>query len=411
MAMSQKACRSCGDELVGPILDLGNQPLANRLIRDNQIEDFEPRFPLCLMHCRKCGLIQLSHTVDPKMLFSDYPYFSSNSEAFLKHAKMAAQSYIEEYNLDKNSFVVEIASNDGYLLKNILGNGIPCLGIEPAKNIAKKAEDEGVPTLCDFFSKKTAEKVISKYGRADLIVGNNVFAHVPEVNNFVQAVKRLLTKSGRAIFEFPWALAMMKNLEFDTIYHEHIFYFHTHPLVPLFAKHCLQIVKIEQIPIHGGSLRVHIAHKDTDSPDPSVANILAEETHEGLGTEEYYEKFRQEALDLKCKIAAEIRKIKQSGNKIAAYGASAKGSTLLNFCGIGKEAIEFVVDRNVNKQGKFTPGTRIPIMPIAELIKKMPDVTLLLTWNFAEEILSQQKDYIHCGGKFLIPLPTPHYLP
>lgn len=408
---SQGVCRSCGGNFIGPILDLGNQPLANRLLESHQLKDTEPTFPLSLLLCQKCKLLQLSHTVDPITLFSDYLYFSSTSDAFLAHARNAAKKYIEKYHLGKKSFVVEIASNDGYFLKNILSAGIPCLGIEPAKNISKIAEEVGVPTMCTFFSKKAAQVILSRHGGADLIAGNNVFAHIPDINNFIQAVSNLLKPKGVAVFEFPWAHSMVKNLEFDTIYHEHIFYFHALPLVPLLERHGLEFVSIDKLAIHGGSLRVHIAHIGQLTKEASVSNILAEEANEGVETYEYYKNFGINSNILKNKLVNELKKIKNLDFQIAAYGASAKGSTLLNFCGINREFVEFVVDRSQYKQGKFMAGTKIPIYPLTALDEKFPQVTLLLTWNFAQEILSQQSAYTKRGGKFLVPVPTPHFLP
>ena len=406
----QKRCRSCDQTLLGPILDLGNQPLANGLLDMNQLNSKELQFPLCLMICPQCHLMQLGHTVSPELLFSDYLYFSSISEAFLAHAKKASERQIRKYSLDKKSFVVEIASNDGYLLQNYRRMGIPCLGVEPAGNIAKIAIGRGIPTLTDFFSSEVARKIVSKYGSADLILGNNVFAHVPKINEFVESLSLLLAPAGHVVLEFPWAHAMVKHLEFDTIYHEHFFYFHIHPLVPLFARHGLEITCIEKIQVHGGSLRVHIARSGSDAPDASVSRILAEELRAGVGGANYSQVFGQSILQLKKKLINEVLKIKLSGKRIAGYGASAKGSTLLNFCGIGRESLDFVVDRSPYKQGKFTPGKHLPIFPTSELVEKVPDVTLLLTWNFAKEILAQQANYLKCGGRFLIPIPNPHYL-
>jgi SAM-dependent methyltransferase len=355
--------------------------------------------------------MQLSYTVPPEALFSDYLYFSSVSDAFVAHAKAAAEAHHRNYSLGANSFVLEIASNDGYLLQNFVRLGVPCLGVEPAANIAKVAVAKGVSTLSEFFSSELARRIVGERGQADLILGNNVFAHVPNTNDFVEGLATLLAPNGRIVLEFPWAHEMVKNLEFDTIYHEHVFYFHATSLVPLLARHGLEMVQIQKLAIHGGSLRVHIAHEGVAKQDPDVADILAKEASAGVGDLEYGRKFRENVLHLRQQLNDEIARLKSAGSKVAAYGASAKGSTLLNFFGIGRESLDFVVDRSPHKQGRFTPGTHLPIFDPEALNEHKPDVTLLLTWNFAEEIAKQQTSYIQGGGRFLVPLPQPHYLP
>lgn len=406
----QSVCRSCGEPLSATILDLRAQPLANKLLNNPREAHRELRFPLDLKVCPSCSLMQLGHTVPPEALFSDYLYFSSVSDAMVAHASRATESHQREYALGGDSFVVEIASNDGYLLKNFVNSGVPCLGVEPAQNIADVALANGIPTLQKFFTEDTAEQIVRNYNQADLILGNNVFAHVPDINGFVKGLCLLLAPEGRVILEFPWAHEMVKKLEFDTIYHEHFFYFHGRALVPLFARHGLEMVRIEKLPIHGGSLRIHVAREGVKTPDGSVSALVEEEGKAGVGTAAYAEVFGQRVKQLKDELVGELGRLKSSGKRIAAYGASAKGSTLLNYCGIGRELLEFVVDRSPHKQGKFTPGTHLPILPTAALEEQMPDVTLLLTWNFAEEIAAQQGNYLRNGGKFLVPVPHPHYL-
>jgi len=410
-AKKQSVCRSCGEALSATILDLGVQPLANKLLNNSQEAQRELRFPLDLKVCPSCSLMQLGHTVPPEALFSDYLYFSSVSDAMLAHASRATESHQRDYAINGSSFVVEIASNDGYLLKNFVNSGVPCLGVEPAKNIADVAKANGIPTLQEFFTEDTAEQIVRKHGHADLILGNNVFAHVPDTNGFVKGLCLLLAPEGRVILEFPWAHEMVKKLEFDTIYHEHFFYFHARSLVALFARHGLEMTRIEKLQIHGGSLRVHVAHKGRASLDSSVAHVLEEEEREGVGSEGYYTGFGGRVANLKADLKAEISKLRKSGSRLAAYGASAKGSTLLNYCDIGKEECEFVADRSPHKQGKLTPGSHLPIVDASALQEHHPDVTLLLTWNFAEEITSQQAAYLGAGGRFLVPVPRPHYLP
>ena len=410
-AIEQLDCRSCGAPLSDTVLDLGAQPLANKLLNRLDEAKQELRFPLELKVCASCSLMQLGHTVPPDAMFSEYLYFSSVSDAMLKHARSAAENHICDYSLSDKSFVVEIASNDGYLLRNFVQAGIPCLGVEPARNIAEAAEASGIPTVREFFTAETARKIRAERGAADLILGNNVFAHVPKTNDFVHGLSLLLAPHGRVILEFPWAQEMVKKLEFDTIYHEHFFYFHAQALVPLFARHGLEMVRIDRLPIHGGSLRVHAAHRGAAVPDASVGQVLALEKLAGVGTSEYYAAFAGKVEKLKSELAAEIAVVKQSGKRLAAYGASAKGSTLLNYCGVGRSQCEFVADRSPHKQGKFTPGTHLPIFAASSLEEEAPDVTLLLTWNFAEEIVEQQTAYLASGGRFLVPVPRPHYLP
>lgn len=400
-------CRSCNSSGIEQFLDLGSQPLANNLLGEADLPKPEPKFPLCLAVCPSCHLVQITETVPPIELFEDYLYFSSFSDAMLRHAASAAADYIAEYELGKESFVTEIASNDGYLLKNFVAANVPCLGVEPAKNIAKVAEQSGVPTLCEFFGVKTAEDVAGKYGKADLILGNNVFAHAPDINDFIGGIAALLKDEGRAALEFPYLGEFIENLEFDTTYHEHIFYFSVLALKPAFERHGLEIFDVLRLPIHGGSLRLFVGKKGVHPVSPAPARLIEEERSAGLDGFGAYETFADRIRDLKEKLVDLIAMTKAKGQSIAAYGASAKGSTLLNYFEIGGDSLDFIVDRSTYKQGKFTPGTHLEILPAEELLARNPDYTLLLTWNFAEEILAQQSSYREAGGKFIIPLPEP----
>ena len=406
--MSEKIsfqCRSCGDERGALVLDLGVQPLANNLLCAEDLTKPEPKFPLRLAVCQSCWLLQILHLVPPVQLFSEYLYFSSFSDLMLRHAKTAAEKYIVEFNLNAQSHVVEIASNDGYLLQNFTRKKIPCLGIEPAANIAKVARKKGIETLVEFFGGALAKRLAAENREADLILGNNVFAHAPGTNDFVAGLKTLLQPRGRVVLEFPYGVDFIEHSEFDTIYHEHVFYFTLTALQPLFARHHLEILRAERLPIHGGSLRLFAGHTGAHAVEASVARLLADEKQKGVSSLAYYEGFAARVLEIKKSLRELLAKLKQEGKKIAAYGASAKGSTLLNFFELGKETIDFVADRSPYKQERFTPGTHIPIVPPETLLEKKPDFTLLLTWNFAGEILAQQKTYRTGGGKFIIPIP------
>jgi SAM-dependent methyltransferase len=401
-------CRSCGSSSGCEVLDLGVQPLANNLlpVPPDEAGD-EPRFPLIVDVCNDCFLMQLRELVPPVRLFSEYLYFSSFSDTMLSHAGEAAERHSEDYALGTESLVVEIASNDGYLLQYFNQKGIPSLGIEPAANIAKIAQEKGIETRVEFFSKALGEKLVAEGKQADLILGNNVFAHVPDVNDFVAGIATLLKSEGVVALEFPWGHEMVSHLEFDTIYHEHVYYFNAVALVPLFRRHGLDIFRIEKLPIHGGSLRIHASKQGKRPVESSVQAIIQEETTAGATTAEYYENFSRSVVALKKSLLELLSDLIEKGHSIAAYGASAKGSTLLNYCGIGKETLSFIVDRSSYKQGKFSPGMHLPILSTEALLEKRPDYTLLLTWNFAGEILAQQKEYREAGGSFIIPVPQP----
>jgi SAM-dependent methyltransferase len=398
-------CRSCGDTHGKLVLDLGLQPLANNLLRPEDLAKPEPKFPLRVAVCQSCWLLQILDLVPPVQLFSEYLYFSSFSDLMLRHAKTAAEKYIAEFGLNSQSHVVEIASNDGYLLQNFVAAKIPCLGVEPAANIAKVAREKGVETLAEFFGQSLAQKLAAEKKPADLILGNNVFAHAPDTNDFVAGLKTLLKPQGRIVLEFPYAVDLIGHSEFDTIYHEHVFYFTLTALQPLFARHGLEIFRVEHLSIHGGSLRLFAGHAGAHGIEASVKGLLADEKVKGVGSLVYYQDFAAHVLELKRALRELLAQLKQQGKTVAAYGAAAKGSTLINFFGLGRESLDFVVDRSTHKQGRLMPGQHIPILPPEALLAKRPDFTLLLTWNFAEEILAQQKAYRDGGGKFILPIP------
>ena len=404
MSLSLK-CRSCGSTDAAQILDLGLQPLANNLLTPADFSKSEPKFPLRLAVCKSCWMLQITDLVPPVELFSEYLYFSSFSDLMLRHSREACEGYLKEFGLNGQSLVVEVASNDGYLLQNFVSANVPCLGIEPAANIAKVAREKGIETLVDFFGQKVATELGTKNRQADLILGNNVFAHAPDTNDFVAGLKTLLKPKGRIALEFPYGADFIEHTEFDTIYHEHVFYFTLTALKPLFERHGLTIFRVQRLPIHGGSLRLFAGHTGVHGVEKSVTDLLVEEKRKGINSLAYYEDFGNQVRSIRDDLIALLGKLKKEGKRIAAYGASAKGSTLLNYYGVSSDTLEFVADRSTYKQGRLTPGTHIQIVPPEELLKRKPEYTLLLTWNFADEILAQQQAYRNAGGKFIVPIP------
>ncbi len=404
--MANTCCRSCGSSHLELVIDLGLQPLANNLLKPEDLHKTEPKFPLDVYVCTECWLMQITHIVPPVTLFSDYVYFSSFSDQMLRHARTAAVRYMDEKPLDSSSFVIEVASNDGYLLKNFVQASVPCLGFEPAANIAEVARANGVETHCEFFGESSATALKAQRGAADLILGNNVFAHAPDTNDFVAGLRSLLKPDGWVVLEFPYGIEMIEKVEFDTIYHEHVFYFTLTPLLPLFARHGLDIFHVEHLSIHGGSLRLFACHQGAEALRESVKSTLTDEATRGVTSTEYYQRFSERAEQVKADLIAFLAEQKAVGKTVAAYGASAKGSTLLNYVGDAARSLEFIADRSTYKHGKLSPGVHVPIVPAEELAERAPDFALLLVWNFAEEVMAQQHVYRDAGGKFAIPLPV-----
>jgi SAM-dependent methyltransferase len=383
-------------------------PLANALLTRDQLPLPEPTFPLQLAFCPKCSLVQILETVPPETMFNSYPYFSSFSDTAVRNAESIAQRLIAGRRLDEKHLVVEIASNDGYLLQFYKRAGVPVLGIEPAANIAKIAEKErGIPTVCEFFGIDLARKLAREGCQADVIHANNVLAHVPDLNGIIAGLRVLLKKDGVAVIEVPYVREMIERCEFDTIYHEHLCYFSVTALDQLLERHALTLQDIEKLPIHGGSLRLFAVLRGSAEQSERVAAMKAEERAIGIDKLSFYKEFAQRVEKLKEQLRRELTDLTRKGRKLAAYGAAAKGSTLLNYCRIGRETLEFVVDRSTYKQGLYMPGVRLPICAPAKLLESRPDDVLLLTWNFAEEILEQQAEYRRGGGRFIIPIPEP----
>jgi C-methyltransferase C-terminal domain/Putative zinc binding domain/Methyltransferase domain len=401
-------CRSCGSAKLSLVLSLGATPLANALLTTEDLERPEPRFPLDLVFCENCSLVQITETVPPEQLFRSYLYFSSFSETMLAHARDLSDRFQRDLALGASSLVVEVASNDGYLLQYYKHAGIPVLGIEPAENVARVAiEQRGIPTLSEFFGVRLARALATEGRRADLLHANNVLAHVADLPGFVEGIREMLADEGVAALEFPYLGDMIARSEFDTIYHEHLCYFSLGALVHLFARSGLKAIDVERIPIHGGSLLLTVARTSSmRPPQPSVAALLNEEHARGMDGLDFYRGFARRVDSLKEELRGLLNRLKREGHHLAAYGAAAKGSTLLNTFGIGRETLDFVVDRSPHKQGLFMPGVRLPIGPPTQLVERMPSFALLLTWNFAEEILAQQAEYRSKGGQFIVPLPV-----
>ncbi|MBW7884310.1 MAG: methyltransferase domain-containing protein [Caldilineaceae bacterium] len=403
----QPVCRFCGADLCHTFVDLGMSPLCESYVSRQQLEQMEPFYPLHVYVCDQCWLVQLQEFVSPEHIFTEYAYFSSYADSWVQHAKRYTEKMIAELGLDANSFVVEIASNDGYLLQHFVAAGIPALGVEPAANVARVAESKGIPTLVKFFGRETAHAMRSEGMKPDLVLGNNVLAQVPDLNDFVAGMKILLGPAGVITMEFPHLMRLMAENQFDTIYHEHFSYFSYIAVDTIFAAHGLTLFDVEELPTHGGSLRIYARHTEDESkPVTARARELRQrEVDAGFTDVRCYANFAEQVKRTKWNLLSFLIGAREGGKRVAGYGAPGKGNTLLNYCGIRTDFLDYTVDRNPYKQGKFLPGTHIPIFAPERIRETKPDYVLILPWNFKDEIMEQMAYIREWGGKFLVPIP------
>ncbi len=400
------ACRHCGAALTDTVADLGESPLANRFLRADQLGEVEPHYPLVVYVCARCFLVQLPSAVTPDRLFADYAYFSSYSDSWLAHARGYATAMTSALGLNRSTRVVEIGSNDGYLLQFFQAAGVPVLGVEPAANVAAVAQGRGIESVVQFFGAGTARELVARGCGARLVIANNVLAHVPDLHDFVEGLRILLQPGGTITLECPHLLRLMAANQFDTIYHEHFSYFSLATIRNVLAAHGLAIADVEELPTHGGSLRVFAKHAaDVSAPADTVCRVEGEERAFGLDRLETYAGFAARVRETKDALVTFLADARRRGLAVAAYGAPAKGNTLLNYCGIGRDVIAYTVDRSPRKQGLFLPGTHIPILPPDRLRETRPDLVLILPWNLADEVVEQMSDVRAWGGRFVVPIP------
>jgi len=402
------ACRLCGTPLERVFVDLGMSPLCESYVAPARLDEMEPFYPLRVLVCEECLLVQLKEYVAPDAIFSDYAYFSSYSDSWVEHARRFVESAVDRFGLGPRSFVVEVASNDGYLLQHLVARGIDVLGVEPAANVAEVARGNGVPTVSVFLGAESAREVVAAHRPADLVVGNNVFAHVPDLHDFTAGLARLLAPSGVLSLEFPHLLRLVEHNQFDTIYHEHFSYFSFATARRALQAHGLEVFDVEELPTHGGSLRVYAQHAGSGGRAVGAAvDVLAEEeAAAGMADLRYYERFAPQVEETKRALLDFLIRTKRDGKTVVGYGAPGKGNTLLNYCGIRTDFLEYTVDRSPHKQGLFLPGTHIPIHHPDRVAETRPDYVLILPWNLKDEIVQQLAYVREWGGRFVVPIPA-----
>jgi hypothetical protein len=406
LSTANPACRFCSASLQDTFVDLGMSPPCESYLRADQLDRMEPFYPLHVRVCRACFLVQLEAYLGGEEIFTEYAYFSSYSDSWVEHARRYTELAIDRLELNERSFVVELASNDGYLLQHFVDRGIPCLGVEPARNVAAAAEARGVPTLVEFFGLLSARRLAREQRRADLVIGNNVLAQVPDLNDFVAGIQQLLTWNGTVTLEFPHLARLIDGNQFDTIYHEHYSYFSLYATERIFARHGLRVYDVEDLPTHGGSLRIWGCHEPAPRRETTrLRELRQRELDDGVDTLRYYANFSERAIRTKHGLLDFLIDARRAGKSVAGYGAPGKGNTLLNYCGIRSDFLQYTVDRNPYKQGLYLPGTHIPIYGPERLAETRPDYILILPWNLKTEIMAQLEYARAWGARFVVPIP------
>jgi 2-polyprenyl-3-methyl-5-hydroxy-6-metoxy-1,4-benzoquinol methylase len=401
-----ESCRICKNKKLETILDLGEMPLANAFLDEDQLGPEEIFYPLRVVWCESCGLLQIDEIVPPEILFSNYVYVSGTSEALRKHFECLATEVVNDFSLNSESLVVDIGSNDGTLLKEFKNWGVQVIGVEPAVNIAKIAEENGIKTINYFFSEDTAKQIVKETGEVDVVTATNVVAHTNNLDDLLKGIAYLLKDEGVFVIEVPYLVDLLDKVEFDTIYHEHLSYFAVRPLKRLFEAHDFKIVNVERVTIHGGTIRVFVSKKKSSYEiNESVSQLISLEIEKGLHEVTAYKKFAERVEKLKDALVSLLQKLKRENKKVIGYGAAAKGNTLLNYYRIGPDLMEFIADLSPMKQNKFTPGTHIPVSSPERIYDAEPDYMVILAWNFADEIMIQQAKFKEMGGQFIIPVP------